>query len=502
MKIETNLYVESPSDRILEVCVDQSELAKSIASALKSRAKHLTIKGFRKGKAPAHVARQYLTDDDLIVDAVKMLLPRAYQAAIRQENLSPLGRARFDLLQGMSGMDVIFEARLQVIPQLPIEGYRAYRVEDKREILTSEQLDEGLGQLAQNFAKLKAYPKEQEADWGDLIVVDYTVFEDGAEVPNAGNLNYELVLDSKLFLPGFCENLLGMRASESRQFELTAPKDYSDDNLAGRTLTFKVEAKEVQQRTVPPLDDAFAREHTQSKSLKDLKSVMSKALQTSLDTAQKERVLVHIIKTLLEQIPPEVVPEQLHQGHIHLALRLKDEELTKQGMGLEEYRRQRGLSQEAYNQEVSISALIQARLEVLYRSIAATEELQLTKGEVNQRIKQQARQMGLSVSKLKKQLEEQDRYKFVVYQALVEKVRDFLFSVAQIVEPSEDGGNSRNERPSARQRRRAPQLPARRKPRPGQEKKLRRLRTRGPHSKTRVNQGARKKRSRGLPHSQ
>lgn len=433
---------QSPSQRVVEVTLDEARVEEAYRQAFKEKRKQLRVKGFRKGNVPNKIAKKYLTDAHLVKRVVNLLVPPAYKEALKQEKLTPLGKPDWTLLQSDRGKELIFEATLQVMPLLDIDEYKNFPVEAAPVAVDEEQVEQVLYQRRQSAAVYASLPPEHQAESGDFAFIDYHANHNGKPLPQAAVKNFLLEMKPEKFLPGFVESLLGVKAGEQRTFDLTLPLSYAERTLAGEKVEFVVKVHQLKRREVPELDDAFAKKYTKSESLQNLRDNVRKNLESQQARRREEEITNQIVRTLVSNIDPSDVPMQLQEGHARLALRTQTQNLERQGLAVEEYLKQRGISTQHFEEELRLTGLVEARLEILYRSIAAAEKIVVLKKEVDQAIINQAQASGTSAKALKTRMLEEDTYKLLAYRLLIGKVRKALFENADIVEPQPESKKS------------------------------------------------------------
>jgi trigger factor len=435
----------SPSQRVMEVTVDKDEVEKAYRQAFKERRKHLKVKGFRKGNVPDSIAKQYLTDAHLVRRVVNILVPSAYKEALKSEQLSPLGKPDWGLKQSERGEDLVFEATLHVMPVLEIEGYKGFPIERDAQVVDETQIDQILRERQQSAAHFLDRPPEHPAEVGDYAFIDYLATHNGHPVPQASVKNFLLELRLEKFLPGFVESLLGIRAGERRKVVLTLPVGYADRRLAGEEVEFTVKVHQLRQRHMPALTDEFAKKFGNSVNLAELRTNIRQGLEAKLKQTTEEEVTNEIVKSLVNRIDISSVPAQLADGHARFALRTQTKSLDRQGLTIEQYLTNRAISSDHFEEELKLTGLVEARLEILYRSIAAAEKITVMKKEIDQAIVAQAKARGQSAKELKARMLKDDTYRLLAYRILIAKVRKALFEQADISyrDPEQESGKFR-----------------------------------------------------------
>ena len=417
---------------MLEVTIDSQKVDEAYRTAFQERRKHLKIKGFRKGNVPEPIARKHLKDSLLANRVVNLLVPPAYKEALKQSGLSPLGKPDWELKQNERGKELVFQATLHVMPILEIEGYRGYKLTLPRIEVSADRVEQILYQKRQGVSRYLDRPKDHKAELGDFAFIDYAATHNGKPLPHASVKNFLLEMRNEKFLPGFVDALVGAVAGEERNFQLTLPVNYAEKSLAGETVEFTVKIHQLKERSVPELDDNFAKTYSKFQTMKELRETVKANLLKQETQKQEEEATNEIVRALVAKIDTAQVPLQLQDGHAGLALRNHTKNLEKQGLTMEQYLAKRGISSEHFREELGLTGLVEGRLEIFYRSIASAEGIQVLKKEVDQAISGQAQSAGVSAEAMKAQMLKEDTYKLLAYRILIQKVRRKLFELADI----------------------------------------------------------------------
>ncbi len=423
---------QSASERTLEVVVDAKRVETAFQKAFRKNLKTFALPGFRKGKVPASMAQKYITDAGLVRDVVGELVPSTFEEATEKEALKPISQPEWDLVQSERGKDLIYKASFQVSPIIKVEGYDGLPVTQAREEVTQEFIDETLEKMRNQHAQLVTLEEERGLQEGDHAVVDYKSYQNGEEIEGGGVSNYTIELKSENYIPGFVENLVGLKGGDEKSFEITFPEDYNNTELAGETVTFSFKIHEIKERKLPELDDDFAKSHSEKETLAELKEAIAERLETGVQQQAESEASLTIIKTLLEQVKEEAIPAPLRQHHAQRVIRSRMTELAQRGIGLDQILAARGISQDQWIQEMMGLGLFEARLEVLYRSVARLEGLTISEEELDDVIAAEAPAHKMKPKQLKRQLQRTGGLEQVEFNMLREKVQKHLFAKAKV----------------------------------------------------------------------
>ena len=446
--MKVTVIEQSESQRQLEVVVDAKQVETAFQKAFKKNLKDFALPGFRRGKVPVSMAQRYITDSGLVRDVVEDIVPKAFAEATKSENLQPISQPEWDLVQNERGKDLIFKASFQISPILDIKDYAGVTVTQEREEITDEHIQDTLDRMRENNAYFETVTEDRGIQEGDHATVDYTSSQNGEEIENGSVKNYVMELKADQYIPGFVENLSGVKAGEEKTFDISFPADYNNEALAGEAVTFHFKVHDIKEKKLPELNDEFATSHSAKETLDELKQSIRERLEEGAQRQAEGQVVTQVVKTLLEQVSEDAIPGPLRQHHAQRAIRGRMYEMAQRGIALEQLLAARGISQEDWIKEMMGSGLFEARLEVLYKSIAKAEGITVSDKEVDDAIASEAPSQKLKPKQLKAQMQKNGSMEMLEYSLLMDKVQKFLFEKAQVtyVKP----GEAEEEKPAAK----------------------------------------------------
>ena len=275
----------------LTITLSAESFDKALDAAFKKVSKNLQVPGFRKGKVPRPMFEQKFGVEALYEDALDAILPQAYVNAIEETNIAPVAAPTWDIKEIGKGKELVAEATVVVKPEVELGQYTGIEVEELSTEVTEKDVENELEKLLQNHAEIVV--KEGAVENGDTAVIDYEGFKDGVAFEGGKGENHPLVIGSNSFIPGFEEQLIGMKTGETKEINVTFPKEYHAADLAGADATFKVTLHEVKTRELPTLDDEFVKDLDREgiETISDLKADLEKTLKD-----QKENYKSLILK--------------------------------------------------------------------------------------------------------------------------------------------------------------------------------------------------------------
>lgn len=381
----------------VEITVDKEAVEKAYQQASQNVSKKVSVPGFRKGKVPAAILQQYVGEGNIVEEAVDLLLPEAYASALEEFQLEPIDRPSIEILDFDKAKGASFKVAIPVVPTGVLGDYAGLKLERRLVDLDETYVENELEAMRTKTAKVET--SEEAAAHGDTVVIDFTGYLEGEPFQGGAGEQYPLELGSQSFIPGFEEQLVGVKAGEEREVKVTFPENYHAEDLKGKETLFKVLAHEVRVKKLSELNDDFAKEVSDFDTLEELRSDIRASLtgqkQQQADNALRTQALDLAIEKIEVEIPEVMIQERTDQF-------LKDIEgdLQQQGMDLAKYFELTGMSEEKIRSEYRDNAVKHIRRDILLDAIAEKEEIAVTEEEFAAEIEAMANIYGQEKSML------------------------------------------------------------------------------------------------------
>lgn len=437
--MKVTVIEQSASERQMEIVVDAQRVENAFQKAFKKNLREFALPGFRRGKVPVSMASRYITDSGLVRDVVQDIVPTAFEEATKEQNLQPISQPEWDLVQNERGKELIFKASFQVSPVLTIADYDGLAITQEKEEISDEHVQDTLQRMRENHAYFENLDGERGIQEGDFATVDYTSSQNGEDIEGGSVKNYLMEMKNENYIIGFVENLVGLKPGDQKSFDITFPEDYNNDHLAGESVTFHFTVHDIKEKKLPELDDEFASSHSDKDTLDELKASIRERLEDGVKREADGQAVTQIVKALLEQVSEDDIPAPLRQHHAQRAIRGRMYEMSQRGISLEQLLAARGVSQDEWIKEMMGSGLFEARLEVLYRSVAKAEGITVSSKEIDDVITAEAPQHKLKPKQLKAQMQKNGTIDMLEYNLLMDKVQSLLLEKAKVdyVKPGE-----------------------------------------------------------------
>lgn len=369
-----------PKSRVrLEVEVSALAMGEFYARALSELGRTLSLPGFRPGAVPMPVVREKIGSDRLTRAVLEYALPHTYLQAIRTHELTPIEGPRVEVLEVGERQPLRYRAEVDVLPKVTLpslSGVRPKKV--KRKPVTDEDLTSALERLRRLNATL--VPVRRAAKLGDHLEIDFESFVDGSPVPHGSSKHHPALLGSKVFVAGFEEKLVGMKALEEREFDLTFPADFHQESLRGKRVHFKVKVRDVAERILPKLDDAFAKK-VGANDLADLRTRLRSELEAQAAERHREAERSALFEEILGRIAIEL-PESLVHREIARLIDQLARTLTTQGVRLEQFLEKTKKKAEDLVREFRPQAERNVKATLLLDTIRREQKIEVTPEEI------------------------------------------------------------------------------------------------------------------------
>jgi trigger factor len=366
------------SQAFLRIEMEPAEVEEAMEQSYQRLAKKANIPGFRKGKAPRAVLERYIGKDSLLEDALSNLLPQAYEKALKEQEIEAIANPSIEIAQTDP---MVFKATVPLKPTIELGDYQQIRLTPEPVELTEDEVSTMIEQLRRQHATWE--PVERPADFDDLVALDIESHIEEKPFINQQGVQYQIRHDQSLPVPGFAEQLSGMKGGEEKEFKLQLPEDYSRAELAGKEAWFKVKVSEIKQQRLPELDDEFASlVNPDLKTLDSLRERISDNLRLMAEEEAKRKFEERVVEAAVESSQVEF-PPVLMEMEIARLLDQQARQLQTSNMGLEEYLKRVGKTEEELREELRPLATKRVTGSLVLGRIAEEEKIEVSDAEIN-----------------------------------------------------------------------------------------------------------------------
>ncbi len=369
------------SAMILEFSVDKETFDKAVSKVYRQQVGKINVPSFRKGKAPRSVIERMYGKGIFWEDAANELLPDAYEAALNESGVKPVGRAEFDITS-IDDNGIVFTATVPVKPAVEIEGYKGIEAAKVVDPATDVEIDNEIKIIRERNSRETEITDETPAENGDSTKIDFEGFVDGVAFEGGKGEDYNLKLGSGSFIPGFEEQIVGHKIGESFDVNVTFPEEYHAKELAGKAATFKVTLKAITHIELPELDDDFAKDVSEFDTFAEYRADVEAKILKRHESAAESVYEETIVKALNEKLAGEEIPEAMYEAECENLLRDYDNRLRMQGLDLNTYFKYTGMTLEAMREQMRPQAESFVKTRLALEKIADLENLTATEEEI------------------------------------------------------------------------------------------------------------------------
>ncbi|AUC24451.1 trigger factor [Streptococcus uberis] len=399
--MSTSFENKATNRGVITFTIGQDKIKPALDQAFNKIKKDLNVPGFRKGHLPRPIFNQKFGEEVLYEDALNIVLPAAYEAAVAELDLAVVAQPKIDVVSMEKGKDWEISAEVVTKPEVKLGEYKdlAVEVEASKEV-TDEEVDAKIERERQNLAELVV--KEDAAVEGDTVVIDFVGSVDGVEFDGGKGENFSLELGSGQFIPGFEDQLVGTKAGETKNVEVTFPEDYQAEDLAGKAATFVTTVHEVKSKEVPALDDELAKDIDEEvETLDELKAKYRKELEAAKEIAFDDAVEGAAIELAVANAEIVELPEEMVHDEVHRAMNEFMGNMQRQGISPEMYFQLTGTTQEDLHKQYESEADKRVKTNLVIEAIAKAEGFEATDEEIEKEINDLATEYNMPVEQVR-----------------------------------------------------------------------------------------------------
>ena len=368
--------------------------------ALEKLAKNVKIDGFRQGKAPMKMVKSRVGKAAILEEATDVVLKKSYAAILLDNNIQPVGQPQVQIDELTE--DVLkVTVTAPVAPEVTLGQYKGLEVKKGTVKVTKKEIEAELANYQNQFAEL-VIKEEGTVENGDTAVIDFEGFKDGVAFEGGKAENHSLEIGSGSFIPGFEEQVVGMKVGEEKEIHVTFPEEYQSAELAGQEAVFKVKVHEIKTKVLPDIDDELAKDVNIDgiETLADLETYTKEQIKNKKQTEVESKFSDDIFNAVIGNTPLEV-PEAMIETETQTMLREVEQNLSQQGLNMELFQQLTGKTMEDMKAEMSEQAEKRVKFNLILAEIAKAENIEISDEEVDDEIKEIATYYGREFDEVK-----------------------------------------------------------------------------------------------------
>ena len=395
----SNWTLKEKSVGDLTVKIEGKEWADAVKKAFNKIAKNVSINGFRKGQAPKALIEKRVSDNERFITAVDDNANVWMRAALEAEKLVPISQPQLDIKAvDANGVELVFT--FAVMPEVKLGDYKGLEYNLDEVAVSDEEVDAELNRMREQYAEVQT--KDGAAAEGDTVNIDYEGFKDDVAFDGGKGTNYDLVLGSHSFIPGFEEKLVGVKAGEEKDLNLTFPENYHSKDLKGAAVVFKVKVNEVKTKVLPEVNDEFAKDVNAAgvETVADLKNMIRTRIEDGKKSQAENKADTALMDKLVENAEIDL-PEVLVEEEVNNQIQQLAQQISQYGMNFNQYLSMMGKKIEDVRAEYTDNATKTAKLRLILEEIAKVEALEPTEEDLENEYNNIAAQYNMPVDQVK-----------------------------------------------------------------------------------------------------
>ncbi len=414
----------------IETSAEEFEAAVNKAY-LKMRGK-INVPGFRVGKAPRKIIEKMYGAEVFYEEAVNIILPDAYEDAVKEQGLETVGYPQVEL-ESCTKDGVVFKCTVAVYPEVKLGQYKGLEAPKAEVKVAAADVNARLKEMADRNSRLVSV--ERAVKKGDTADIDFEGFDNGVAFDGGKGENFDLEIGSGSFVPGFEEQLIGMKAGEEKDIDITFPENYTPE-LAGKPVVFHVKVNEVKVKEVPAIDDEFAKDVSEFDTLKDLKADIKKKM-TAERTEAAQRAFEDVLMAKVAEGVEADIPQEMVELQAERMMEQFKQQLASQGIPFDQYLQMTGTTEADFRKQADGPAAEQVKMDLAVEAIIKAEGLEASDEDVENEMKSVAEKYGMDLDTVKKYLRPEDVKEQVIREKVVKLVADNAVAVAPAEEKAE-----------------------------------------------------------------
>ena len=403
------------------VKIEGESWSSALDKVFKNKQKTVKVDGFRKGKVPRDIYEKKFGKESLFLDAANSVIEEAFQKALDESKLIPVVQPSVDI-KSISEDGVEFIFKIITKPEVNVKKYKGLKVVPEKVKVTKEEIDHELGHLLERYTELVS--KEGKIAAGDVAIIDFEGFKDGVAFDGGKGENYSLEIGSNTFIPGFEEQLIGLKAGDEKDLDLVFPEEYGAKELAGAAVVFKVKVNEVKEKKTRELDEEFFEDLGMEGI--DTEEKLREEIKTSIKTNKEAEAENQYVDTLLEEVSKNVevdIPDEMVEEEVDRLMGRFEQQMKMQGISLDVYYQFTGSNEKDLRNQMEKEAFKNVLYRLMLEEIMNLEKVEISEKDAMKEAEELAKKYNMKKEDF---LKEFGGIEMIQYDLEMRKVIDLL----------------------------------------------------------------------------
>ncbi len=405
----------------IEVKIDKEDWGKALEKSFEKNVKNVKVDGFRKGKVPRNIFEKKFGVESLYEQAINEVLPDAYSKALNDSKLEPIVQPIIDIKE-ISKDSLTLTFKIITKPEVKVKKYTGLKVKKGEVKVTEDEIKDQIEHLRNQYADIVV--KDGKVEEGDTAVIDFEGFKDGVAFEGGKGENYPLEIGSNTFIPGFEEQIIGLKSGDEKDINVTFPEDYASEDLKGAPVTFRIKVNEVKTKQLPEMDEEFFKDlgYDNVETEEELKDLIKADLEVKkdyeLENKYVDELLEEVAKNTEVELPTELIDEEVHR-----MIHQYEENLKMQGITLDMFYQFTNSNEEQLKEQMKPEAEKRVKYRLMLEEIVKLEKIEVTDEEIDKEAEDLAKKYQMSKEDLLKEIGGVDALK---YDIEMQKVLDII----------------------------------------------------------------------------
>ena len=418
---------ENANELKLSFEIEAKKFDEAINKVYVKSAKYFNIPGFRKGKAPMSIIEKTYGASIFYEDAFNEVVPEEYEKELKENNIEAVSKPDLDIEQMEKGKDLKFTAVVQIKPEVKLGKYKGIEIKKVEYNVSDEDIEHELGHMAERNSRVVTV-EDREVQKGDITVIDFEGSVDGVKFDGGEAKGHELEIGSNSFIPGFEDQIIGMKPEEEKDIKVKFPDDYFSEELKGKDAIFKVKLHEIKKKELPEINDEFAKDASEFDTLEELKNSIKEKLEEENKSRAKYETEEEAIKAVCENVKIDI-PSGMIDTELDNMAKEVEQRLSYQGMNMEMYLQMIGKTMEDFRKEGTQQETEAVKTRLVLEQIIKEEKIEPEQSKIDEKIEEMSKLYG----KTKEELSTNDYFvEYIKKNIANEMVIEFLVENAKI----------------------------------------------------------------------
>lgn len=411
----------------LTIEVDAAEVAKAITAAYNRQKGQISVAGFRKGKVPQAMIEKMYGPEVFFDEAANKMISDSYPKAFDESGLDIVSQPQIDIVTLKKGENFVYTATVATKPEVELGAYKGIEVTKADATVSAQDVEDDINATLSRNAR--TVTKDGAIAANDIANIDFEGSIDGVPFEGGKGTSYDLTIGSHSFIDNFEDQLIGKKAGDDVDVNVTFPENYQAEDLAGKPALFKCHINEVKCKELPLLDDEFVQDTTEFENVAEYKKDVENKLKKQKEEAAKRAMQDEAVDALIESSKMDI-PDPMLEMQVNNMINDFARNMQQQGLSLEQYFQFTGSTMDAFKEQVRPDALKRIQSSLVLEAVAKAEKIEATDADVEERLKEMASMYGLEVEKIRELMQENE-LKGMKEDIAISKALDFILASAK-----------------------------------------------------------------------